>query len=561
LKEWGAIPLLFEFFQIIISLFFRSFIEPDKNKMSQKTQLLNEWRENIFFLSLIATASVFPYSEALVSILAGFTFFQAFALFSWKHPTVKSQLWYVVLFPISIFGIYLIGTVFTADISFALYELRKVVFWIVFPVAIYLSPRLSEKKIYSVFIVFILSVTIASLIITGKLVIPDEMRIDEFRSVSIISHIRFSFQVVLSLIFLTWLLLNKDKLQINIPGIIFGGFIVWLLFFMVLLKSLVGIFTLYGTLLVALLIFTVAAQNIKKRITLILLLSSIIIIPILLIGKVVVEFYDFEKIDPLKVENVTPSGNYYHHDFDQKLRENGHLVYMYICEKELREEWNKRSDIKYDDNLNDFTLGSTLIRYMTSLGYRKDSAGVSKLTHDDIRLIQEGVTNYKFKNHRFSLYPRIYDTVWDLDYYFRTGDPNGKTLSQRIEYARASLVLIGENLWFGIGTGNWKIKYDEVYDQTESRLSIEKRGSSHNQYLNYMVKFGVAGFGWIVFAVLFPVFRLGHRRNFIFVLFLISYAFANLGDANMETHMGLSFFSFFYSLFLWNSTAEMKRKQ
>ncbi len=561
MKEWGAIPLLFDFFQIIISLFFRSFIEPDKNKMSQKTQLLNEWRENIFFLSLIATASVFPYSEALVSILAGFTFFQAFALFSWKHPTVKSQLWYVVLFPISIFGIYLIGTVFTADISFALYELRKVVFWIVFPVAIYLSPRLSEKKIYSVFIVFILSVTIASLIITGKLIIPDEMRIDEFRSVSIISHIRFSFQVVLSLIFLTWLLLNKDNLQINIPGIIFGGFIVWLLFFMVLLKSLVGIFTLYGTLLVALLIFTVAAQNIKKRITLILLLSSIIIIPILLIGKVVVEFYDFEKIDPLKVENVTPSGNYYHHDFDQKLRENGHLVYMYICEKELREEWNKRSDIKYDDNLNDFTLGSTLIRYMTSLGYRKDSAGVSKLTHDDIRLIQEGVTNYKFKNHRFSLYPRIYDTVWDLDYYFRTGDPNGKTLSQRIEYARASLVLIGENLWFGIGTGNWKIKYDEVYDQTESRLSIEKRGSSHNQYLNYMVKFGVAGFGWIVFAVLFPVFRLGHRRNFIFVLFLISYAFANLGDANMETHMGLSFFSFFYSLFLWNSTAEMKRKQ
>lgn len=561
MKEWGAIPLLFDFFQIIISLFFRSFIEPDKNKMSQKTQLLNEWRENIFFLSLIATASVFPYSEALVSILAGFTFFQAFALFSWKHPTVKSQLWYVVLFPISIFGIYLIGTVFTADISFALYELRKVVFWIVFPVAIYLSPRLSEKKIYSVFIVFILSVTIASLIITGKLVIPDEMRIDEFRSVSIISHIRFSFQVVLSLIFLTWLLLNKDNLQINIPGIIFGGFIVWLLFFMVLLKSLVGIFTLYGTLLVALLIFTVAAQNIKKRITLILLLSSIIIIPILLIGKVVVEFYDFEKIDPLKVENVTPSRNYYHHDFDQKLRENGHLVYIYICEKELREEWNKRSDIKYDDYLNGFTLGSTLIRYMTSLGYRKDSAGVSKLTHDDIRLIQEGVTNYKFKNHRFSLYPRIYDTVWDLDYYFRTGDPNGKTLSQRIEYARASLVLIGENLWFGIGTGNWKIKYDEVYDQTESRLSIEKRGSSHNQYLNYMVKFGVAGFGWIVFAVLFPVFRLGHRRNFIFVLFLISYAFANLGDANMETHMGLSFFSFFYSLFLWNSTAEMKRKQ
>ncbi len=528
--------------------------------MSHKTQLLNEWRENIFFFSLIITASVFPYSEALVSISAVFLLSQAIVLFSWNHPTVKSQSWKIVLFPVSIFGVYLIGTLFTADFSFALYELRKVIFWIIFPLGIFLSPRLSEKRIYFVLSVFVLSVIVATFIIAGKLAVAGSVKIDEFRSVSIISHIRFSFQVILSLILLSWSFLNRDKFQMKISAPVIWGLIVWLVFFLILLKSLVGVFAFYGTLLVTLLIFTVATRSIKKKIALIFLVLSIVVIPVLLIGKVVIDFYDFEKIDPLKVENVTPSGNYYHHDFEQSMRENGHLVYIYICSKELREEWNKRSEIKYDDDLNGFSLGSTLIRYLTSLGYRKDSVGVSRLTPKDIRLIQEGVTNYKFKNHRFSIFPRIYDTVWELDYYFRTGDPNEKTLSQRIEYVKASLVLIRENPWFGIGTGNWVIKYDEVYDRMETKLLKEKRGSSHNQYLNYLVKFGITGFVWIVFAILFPVFRLRHKSNLIFILFLVSYAFANFGDANMETHMGLSFFAFFYSLFLWNSTRGMKER-
>jgi len=38
---------------------------------------------------------------------------------------------------------------------------------------------------------------------------------------------------------------------------------------------------------------------------------------------------------------------------------------------------------------------------------------------------------------------------------------------------------------------------------------------------------------------------------------LVAIAAANFGDANLETHMGLSFFTLFYSLFLWNSPDSM----
>jgi hypothetical protein len=333
----------------------------------------------------------------------------------------------------------------------------------------------------------------------------------------------------------------------------------WLTLFLILLKSLLGIFAFFGVLLISVIIFIAGTKNKKRKIVFGILLLFIILIPAFYIGVVIKEYYNFERIDPATVENYTPSGNPYHHNFEQGMRENGHLVYTYVCEDELRQEWNKRSEIKYDDNLNGYMLGTTLIRYLTSLGYRKDSVGMSKLTDNDIQLIQKGITNYKFKNHTFSLYPRIYETVWELDYYLRTGDPNEKTLAQRIEYVKASLILIKENPLFGIGTGNWIIKYNDVYDRMDTKLSPEKRGPSHNQYLNYMVKFGTVGFLWIMFALLYPVFRLGHRNNFIFILFLVFYAFANLGDANLESHMGLSFFAFFYSFFLWNSTSEMKK--
>src|SRR5690606_36904744 len=118
------------------------------------------------------------------------------------------------------------------------------------------------------------------------------------------------------------------------------------------------------------------------------------------------------------------------------------LVYVYINENELRNEWNKRSSVKYDDDLNGFPLGSTLIRYLASRGYRKDSVGVNKLTVEDIEMIERGVTNYKFKNHILSLYPRIYETIWEIDQYLRTSDPDDKTLAQRIEFAKASFIII-----------------------------------------------------------------------------------------------------------------------
>ncbi|MDD4227305.1 MAG: O-antigen ligase family protein [Mariniphaga sp.] len=526
--------------------------------MNQKIEKMNKWREITFFFLLVFSVISFPFSEALVSINAGLLLFQALILSSWKHPSVKNRSWMILLFPLSIFAVYFAGTFFTLDFNFALYELNKNLFWIIIPLAVYLSPKLSEKKINILLLIFVASVILASFISTGKLLMHSYTRILEFRSTSSVSHIRFSLQVVLSIILLSWFLMQENFLKSTSQRFLFLIAMIWLTCFLFLLKSLLGILAFLGTLMFALLFFVRRINIFKWRALLVTAFVLVLLIPVIFTGRVIYDFFDFKEVDPDTVEYFSPSGNKYHHDFEDKTRENGYLVYTYICDEELRREWNKLSKKDYDELLNGFPLSITLIRYLTSMGVRKDSAGVSVLTAGDVALIEDGITNCNFKNSYFSLYPRIYETIWEVDNYIRTGDPNNKSLAQRIEFVRASALLIKKNPLFGIGTGNWILKYNEVYDEMQSLLMDEKRGPSHNQYLNYMVKFGVTGLIWILFALLYPFFKTGNRSHYIFILFLISFAFANLGDANMETHMGLSFFVFFYSLFLWNSTEEMK---
>jgi O-antigen ligase len=101
-----------------------------------------------------------------------------------------------------------------------------------------------------------------------------------------------------------------------------------------------------------------------------------------------------------------------------------------------------------------------------------------------------------------------------------------------------------------VGTGNWKNEFALAFKKNNSKLDKTLYASSHNQYLNFMVKFGVIGFLFIFFILIFPIIKTNRYRDGLFLVFLIFMFFANFADSNLESHMGSSFFLFFYCLFV-----------
>ncbi|HPE77932.1 MAG TPA: O-antigen ligase family protein, partial [Draconibacterium sp.] len=368
--------------------------------------------------------------------------------------------------------------------------------------------------------------------------------------VSLISHIRFSFQLILIFWFFV-ILVQKNYKILNvksIAGVLFLAF--YFLAFMFFQQSLTGIIA-FGASFFFFIIYHVCQIQKKYRIVLLSILIGVIVVSFMYVGWIIYSFYDIEKVDRDTIDKTTALGNYYTHDFDNLAVENGHYTYLYICHDEMRMEWNKISTIKYDDiDSNGFPLYATLIRYLTSKGLRKDASGIKSLTHEDIRNIESGISNVIFQNKKYSLYPRIYQTVWEFYMYSITGNPSYQSFSQRIEYSKAAISIIKNNFWLGVGAGNWKEEFKSAYLRNNSKLEEGLYASSHNQYLNYMVKFGIIGLIVIMSFIIYPIIKTRSYYDPLFLIFLVFLFFANFADSNFESHMGSSFFVFFYCLFL-----------
>lgn len=247
----------------------------------------------------------------------------------------------------------------------------------------------------------------------------------------------------------------------------------------------------------------------------------------------------------------TVNGNPYYHDLNSGMLENGNLVYVDICEKELSAAWTTRSTMSLSGNdKNGQNLRHTLIRYLASKGFKKDAEGVAALSNEDIIAIENGNTNYRFVGHR-SLNQRIYNIIWQIDVYARGGNPSGHSITQRIEYEKYGSILAFRNFWFGTGTGDLDDEYKKLYIERASQMYPQYRHRAHNQYLTFYISFGVFGAFLCLFAWFYPALSNWRKKNFYFFVFFLIAMLSMFTDDTLETTTGVVFVAFFYSLFLW----------
>jgi hypothetical protein len=513
---------------------------------------------NWFFVSLVLFAIVLPLSQAFVSIGAGIMLFIALSEDRWKNKLNRLKQNRILFALPAIYLIYLLSAVVSNKITASLYDLQKSLFFLVIPVAFLLGKPISSNQKRFVFYSFLVSIVISTVIAIVNWKISANSEAFSVHHASLISHIRFSFQLILAFWFSVLLIFMNFKKLRRFHFLLLAAGAVYFIAFLFFQQSLTGLIAFLGS-FAFFLLFSLFKTGSRFQIYLVVFVLVLMVFPVGYIIHAVQKFYDFEVVDKNSIDKQTEKGNLYRHDFNNPLVENGKYVYLYVCEEEAREEWNKLSEFQYDSiGVNGYPVYSTLLRYLTSKGLRKDAEGVKSLTSEDIQNVENGIANVIYAENRFSLYPRIYQTVWEYYTYSKTGNANQKSFSQRIEYARAALSIIKENPWFGVGTGNWKQEFKNTYQKNTPNLKEEFYASAHNQYLNYMVKFGVVGFIAIFALLLYPVLKTRQYKDILFLLFLVFMFFANWGDSNFESHMGSSFFVFFYCLFILNKPNYLK---
>jgi hypothetical protein len=509
--------------------------------------------KNIYLYLLTILAISLPVSPFLISLS------QILLIVNWIFEGDFNRKFHVIktrkslqLFML-IYGIHVLWLVGSKDWSFAMDDLRIKLPLLVIPLVIATSRSLENKelrKLLSFFIFFMVAVTLFSTAISYNFT-PYSAR--DSRQISpFISHIRYSLLIVIAILtLLHWI--KEAGGTFKRIHFYYLVIVIWLLCFLMLLKSLTGLVILAVTTFILIIRFIKNIKNQFLKIGFILGLYSIPFFSIILIVNAYNDFYNTHQVDVKSLEKTTVNGNTYVHIPDDWATENGNKVWIYYCESELRKEWNKRSKLKFDSlDLKNQPLRYTLIRYMTFKGLRKDSAGVVQLSARDITNIQHGFTNSLFEN-KWSLKSRIYEVIWEIDFYKHSNIVNEHSVTQRIIYSKIALALIKDNFWLGIGSSNIPMRYKQYYKEHETGLNYRWQRHTHNQFLRFFLAFGLIGFLVVMAAFIIPPFLEKKWSSYFFymIFFIIFLSFLN--EDTLETQVGVTFSVFFYSLFLWGA--------
>jgi hypothetical protein len=449
----------------------------------------------------------------------------------------------------SLFLLHLLGLLYTSDFIYGAEDVKKKIPLMLLPLIFSSSTPLSKQMFEKILAVFTLSVLIATFICFYVLLGYTDKEILQPQQASIFtSHIRFGLLISLSVFILGYFAAEKKSMILKITFLLL---ITWMIMFLIMMESGTG---LVCTIAVsAVLLFRIILGISKPALKIAMLSIFILCIAgtIKIFYSTVTQFKNPSITSAGQLPVFTKKGNPYTQDTLSKEVENGNYVWLNICEPELAEEWNSRSNIHYDGkDLRGNEIKYTLIRFLTSKGLNKDAEGVASLSVGEVKAIEKGIPDVNYIV-LFNPTARLQKIVWEFDTYLRGGNPSGHSVVQRLEFWKAAFGIIKEHPLIGVGTGDVKDAFANQYDKMNSPLTKEWRLRSHNQFLAICTAFGIMGLIWFLTTLFYPFFANKNFNNYFYLVFFIIAFLSMFGEDTLETQAGVTFFAFFNSFFLF----------
>jgi putative effector of murein hydrolase LrgA (UPF0299 family) len=434
------------------------------------------------------------------------------------------------LIAISVLFIWLfISFAWSSDLQYASKDLVNKLPFIVIPLVVGTREHIKQKNYTFLLYLFIASLTVTTLI--NYFHYKNSQHTDIRQMSMFISHIRLGMLLCLG-IFLAFYEVIKKRIN----AFIVVPVLIWLLYYLYLSQVLIA-YLIFAALLYVSIVYFIKSKKIKLGVV----FSTIILILIFVFkaNQTIKSFHQPININFDTLDVYTANGNKYLHHSNFNLKENGKLVWIYVCEKELRREWYKKSEKPFDENEQE--VFGTLIRYMTSKDLRKDSLGFSKLTNEDIKKIERGVTN---SNQGIS--SKLHKVYIDLYTLTASGDPNGHSFYQRVEHFKTGMHILFNNWLFGVGVGDVQLAFDEQYKLDHSKLNADNRHRAHNQILTLWLSIGLVGFLLIIYILFYPLFT--KPITYPLLITTITLIIGFLTQDLIESQAGVTLFALFYSL-------------
>ncbi len=413
----------------------------------------------------------------------------------------------LILLILLFYTLHLVGLLWSSNLDYGLDDVRKKTSLLLIPLIVGSHPIPSSKRWITLIHFFILTLVItASINLIAYHFFAEKLNLIDIRDMSLFgSHIRYGILMGIGLAFCLERLYQGAKYR--------NGFIASALFFL--------IYTFYsqvlsGVIAVAIVLVGLIVFVLWKRRQFIVLISSFIVI---LLGSTALIYYLSQPV-----------------------------TYSILCmEKydEMESAWNLRSSLNYDSlDKRKQPVASTLERYLSSKRLCANADGVQKLTNEDIHFVETGFADVH------ETYGGIQARLLDIRYQLHhASNPSGHSILERIEYWKNAWAII-ENHWFiGVGTGDVDDAMQEMYNERQSPLTLERRLRAHNSYLTYYVTFGIFGFLFFLYFQLKFIIQQWKWQQWLGFLFGIIALVTFLFEDTLESQMGITMFAFFYAVF------------
>ena len=454
---------------------------------------------------------------------------------------------------VAFYLMHVVGLLWTSDFQYAMKDLRVKLPILVMPFVLSSMPPLDRKRFDLVMLVYVLSVFVATMFSFSSYIRHDYENVREISR--FISHIRFCLNIVFCIAVIGYCIFaRKSQWWSKIVQVLL---LLWFVYQIFIFESLSG-YVVFGAVVIVSAVYAFLQWKKGRGWRIAMAVSAVVV---LLIGTIVLlreikPLLKVETVDFSTLEQTTAQGNPYWHDTIFNPVEDGKFVGLYYCKQEMQEAWPKRSQLPFDGTTtNGENLEAAIARYLTSKDLRKDFDGIMALADEDIRNIEQGVANYNNWKHP-GLHARLSATLFEYNLYRRFNNPNGGSLSQRIEFTRAAFHIIRRHPIFGVGTGDVPQAFSQTYDEIQSPLNEAFRFRAHNQYLSIMIAFGAVGLLLFLVALLFPWFSDKKNRTFLYTVFLCIMLLSMLPEDTLETQAGASMFAFFTAFLLFASPKE-----